>query len=543
MNMDDASESEDSVFRPDSPPEITLDEIRGLDEEVAEIKQDLIRSAAGDVPDELRTMTLLLYGKFGGGKRRVSRAIAGELEKHGYDSYQWVETVEQGRLADSQVIEELLEGAIEGGPTTLVLDCFDEYLMEDAVRVIGSRMKEARQQGEDVVLIGVIDEEEMYTESVRDFIQTVNASIEIEKPDIDRRRHILKNKFQDIEKEVDGFDPERYDLDRLAMETDRFGVSDIESVVRRSALSAFVDTEEMEVPGESEISEIVKDVNDERLERIVDEKTLMGVDVPEIKFDDIGGNESVKEKLVERVRQSLEHNDLADELDLDFGSGILLHGPPGTGKTMLVRALANELEYTFIPTNSARLKGGLSGGTEMIPTFFYRAQRNSPAILFFDEFDSIGIRRDSPIGDEAVVNTLLNELDGVEQLDEVVVIAATNRPEVLDPALLRPGRFDYHFEVDVPDQEAQMDIFRKQTSDIILSSDVTPEWFVEMTEKVTGADIASICERAVTISTRDQTDVDSSDVQLTQNDFRTAYKEFEDGRLNRRDLDSSPAFR
>jgi transitional endoplasmic reticulum ATPase len=200
-----------------------------------------------------------------------------------------------------------------------------------------------------------------------------------------------------------------------------------------------------------------------------------------------------------------------------------------------VRALANELDYTFIPVNSSLLK---REAAQRIPGLFYRAQRNAPAILFFDEFDLLGTERGS-VGEDTTVNTLLTELDGVEQLDGVMVIAATNRPETLDPALLRPGRFDYHLEIGRPEPEIQADIFETHTEEIPLADDVTPEWFVDMTETVTGAEIAAVCERAVTIALRE---AEPDAIAITREEFEHAYIDFRQGRLVDDDPTSSPTF-
>ncbi len=197
------------------------------------------------------------------------------------------------------------------------------------------------------------------------------------------------------------------------------------------------------------------------------------------------------------------------------------------------------MNHTFIPVNSSILKGGGGSPAQLIPGLFYRAQRNAPAILFFDEFDLLGTRRGTVGNDDTAVNTLLTELDGVQQLDGVIVIAATNRPETLDPALLRPGRFDYHLEIGPPSQPVQAEIFETHTEEMPLTEDVTPEWFAEMTEAVTGAEISAICERAVTIGMRDQ---EPDTMTLSRGNLQDAYADFERGRLFTDDVESSPAF-
>jgi transitional endoplasmic reticulum ATPase len=540
--MGETEDSEDqSVFSPKRPPEKDFSDVVGLEEEIQEIEERLLVSAKGDIPDGFRTVSLLMYGKKGVGKREFLEAIAGELKEYGYTNYQSVESLEKHDRHGTEIVREVFHGAVEEEPMTLVLDFFDEYVRADSIRVIRNEVEKIRRQGKDVVVLSVMPERVLGDPDARGYIQTVDISLELEKPSIDRREKLLTKRFRSASEDVGGIDSDVYSYERLARETDSFGVDDLESVVRRSAMIAH---ERDEMLTEEGIAEVIESVDKERLERIVDEKTLMGVDVPEITFDDIGGYGDVKDGLRERVQQALTRNDLAKELKLDFGGGILLHGPPGTGKTMLVRALANELDHTFIPINSAKLRGNaMQGPAEMVSGFFYRAQRNSPAILFFDEFDAVGVRRGDPRGDEEAVNAMLSELDGIEQMDETVVIAATNRPEILDPALLRPGRLDYHFEIDIPDEGTQASIFDKQTSEIDTEDDITGEWFSEITEDLTGAEIASVCERAVAISVRGMEDVNKSDVTLARESLERAYNEFLEGRLDRDSLETSPAFR
>lgn len=541
--MGDDSESEE-IFSPQSAPTLDFDDVIGLDEQLTEIEQTILESATGDVPDSFRTLSLLFYGPKGGGKRRTLRAVAGELGSAGYD-YQWVESLSRRRTQGAEFLDELFTEAIDHQPTGIVLDCFDQLLSEDVVRTVANRLDTVRQGGDDVVVLSAIDEQQLHHAALWSYIQSVDVVIEVELPDIDRRRGILRDRLSAVSESVDGVDVEAYDLARLARETDQFGVDDLEMVARRAAVTAGTDVGFQPPLDEDDIVAIIASVDRQRIEQIRDEATLTNVDVPAVTFDDVGGYEDVKRTLVEQVQQCLSCRDLGEDLGLDFSGGILLHGPPGTGKTMLIRALANELDYTFIPVHTPGLKAGRGGPTERIPVLFHRAERNAPAILFFDEFDTLATRRGLPKADETAVNTMLTELDGIEQRDGIVVIAATNLPQTLDPALLRPGRFDYHLEIGHPDAAVQAEIFARQTADLPLAADVTPEWFAGMTDEVTGADIAAICERAVTIAMRefdDVTAVTASDIELSCSTMEVAYQEFESGRLHQDDLGPSPAF-
>jgi transitional endoplasmic reticulum ATPase len=405
---------------------------------------------------------------------------------------------------------------------------------DDLIRTVGQQLDTVREQGEDVVVLSSMADHQLHGH-LHQYLPHMDVVVEVERPEITRREAIIRDRLETVGENVAGLTPEEYDLTRLARETDQFGIKDLQRLVRRLAATATTDAGTAPPLDESDVVSVIRQVNTERVEKLVDEETLTDVDVPEITFEDVGGHDEAKRRLLEQVEQALKNEDIGAEMGVEFGSGILLHGPPGTGKTMLVRALANELDYTFIPVNSSLLK---REAHQKIPGLFYRAQRNAPAILFFDEFDLLGGERGN-LGEDTTVNTLLTELDGVEQLNQVMVIAATNRAESLDPALLRPGRFDYHLEIDRPEISVQADIFETHTRDIPLAEDVTPEWFAEMTETVTGAEIAAICERAVTIGMRDQ-DVD--EMVLSRSQFENAYADFKRGRLFTEDLDSSPAF-
>lgn len=524
-------------FEPQSPPSIDFDDISRLDSEKEELRETILQTATTDLPNQFRPISATIFGPEGAGKRRFLRATAGELGAHGYDCLQ-VTSLHEYRAPGPEVIASLFEEAAKRQPVTILLDCLDDLFSDDVIRTLGRHLDVSREQGDNIVVLSSMADEQLYSH-LRELLPHMDIVVEIERPEISRREDTLRSRLERAGKDIEGVVPQEYDVTRLARETEQFGTKDLERLVRRLAATATTDAGTTPPLDESDVVSIIQQVDTERVEKLVDEETLTDVDVPEVTFDDVGGHDDAKRRLREQVEQALTYDDASADLGVDFGSGILLHGPPGTGKTMLVRALANELDYTFIPVNSSLLKqGGRRDAAQMIPGLFYRAQRNAPAILFFDEFDLLGTERGT-VGEDTTVNTLLTELDGVEQLDRVMVIAATNRPKTLDPALLRPGRFDYHLEIGRPEPEVQGDIFETHTRDIPLGSDVTSEWFVEMTETVTGAEIAAVCERAVTIAMRD---AKPDEIEVTREEVEQAYTDFRRGRLFDDDLTSSPAF-
>lgn len=524
-------------FTLESPPSIDFDDISHLQSQKKELRETIIQTATTNLPDQFRPISATIYGPPGAGKRRLLRATAGELGTHGYNFLQ-VTSLHEYRAPPPEVIASLFNESSNNQPVTILLDCLDDVFSDDVIRTLSQQLDTVREQGDEIVILSAMGEQQLHSH-LRRFLRHIDLIVEVDRPELDRRDHILQDRLERAAADVEEIVPGKYNIQRLARETDRFGTEDLDRLVRRLVATATTDTGTEPPLTEADVISTIKQVDTERVEKLIDEETLTDVDVPDITFDDVGGHEDAKRRLLEQVEQALTQEDIAERLGVEFGSGILLHGPPGTGKTMLVRALANELDYTFIPVNSSLLKGdGRASAAQIIPSLFYRAQRNAPAILFFDEFDLLGTQRGT-VGEDTTVNTLLTELDGVEQLDRVMVIAATNRPETLDPALLRPGRFDYHLEIGPPESAVQADIFETHTEEIPLVSDVTPEWFAEMVDAVTGAEIAAVCERAVTIGLRES---EAPDLELTRSEFEQAYKDFERGRLFTDDLDSSPAF-
>jgi transitional endoplasmic reticulum ATPase len=221
-------------------------------------------------------------------------------------------------------------------------------------------------------------------------------------------------------------------------------------------------------------------------------------EIPTTGFDDVGGLDDVKSSLRESVQWPIEHPQLFDAAGTDPPSGILLHGPPGTGKTLLARALAHESGVNVIHVRGPELLDRYVGESERaVREVFERARPVAPALVFFDEIDALAGRR-SGEGDvtERVVSQLLTELDGLSGSASLIVLAATNRKEAIDPALLRPGRFDTHVAVPMPDVAARRAILEVHTSDTPLADGVDLEALVDRLEGATGADIAAVVREA-----------------------------------------------
>jgi transitional endoplasmic reticulum ATPase len=232
------------------------------------------------------------------------------------------------------------------------------------------------------------------------------------------------------------------------------------------------------------------------------------VEVPDVSWEDIGGLSSIKQELQEAVEWPLKYQELFTHADATPPKGLLLYGPPGTGKTLMAKAAANESEANFISIKGPELLSKWVGESEKgVREVFRKARQAAPCIIFFDEIDAIAPTRGANFGDshvtERVISQLLTELDGLEILTNVIVIAATNRPDIIDVALLRPGRFDRLLYVPPPDRESRIEIIKIHTKKKPLAEDVKIEELADHTDGYTGADIASLSSAAVMLALRE----------------------------------------
>ncbi|MHA1449481.1 MAG: AAA family ATPase, partial [Candidatus Hodarchaeales archaeon] len=304
------------------------------------------------------------------------------------------------------------------------------------------------------------------------------------------------------------------DTKHLASVTHGFVGADLQNLAKEAAMLALrrvlpeINLEEDEIPNEvlekiiitqDDFKNAISEIQPSALREVF-------VEIPDVKWEDIGGLDQVKQELQETVEWPINHPELFKHMDAKQTKGILLYGPPGTGKTLLAKAVANESEANFISVKGPEFFSKWVGESEKaVRETFRKARQAAPCIIFFDEIESIAPTRGSMIGSqvtERVISQILTELDGLAELHGVMIIAATNRPDIIDPALLRPGRFDKIIKIDHPDIEARKDIFRIHTRNKPLEENVSIDELASMTEGMTGADIASICNEAVMMSIR-----------------------------------------
>ena len=325
------------------------------------------------------------------------------------------------------------------------------------------------------------------------------------------------------------------DLDKLAEITHGFVGADLEALAREAAMSALreimpeIEFEKEYIPYEKlrkievthgHFREALKEVEPSALREVFSE-------IPSVKWEDVGGLESIKQTLKEVIEWPLKYSDALDHVKLKPSKGIMLYGPPGCGKTLLAKAVATELGVNFISIKGPELFSKYIGESEKgIREVFKKARMASPCIVFFDEIDSLVPKREGGTDShvtERVVSQFLAELDGIEELKGVVVLGATNKLDMVDPALLRAGRFDFLLEVSRPSEECRYAIFNIHTKDKPLDRNVNLKKFAKLTEGLTGADIELICKKASMAAVRE-----NFVRQKPQNEFKIMASHFEE---------------
>jgi len=450
------------------------------------------------------------------GKTLLAKAVASETNANFY-SIGGPEIMSKFYGESEERLREIFKEAQENAPSIIFIDEIDsiapkreEVTGEVEKRVVSQLLSvmDGLQSRGKVVVIGATNRINSIDPALRR-PGRFDREIEIGVPDRDGRLEILQIHTR-------GMPLEDVDLKKLADVTHGFVGADLEALAKEAAIRALrrilpeINLEAENIPAEvlnkiivrmSDFQEALKEVEPSAMREVL-------VEVPDIRWDDIGGLEGVKEELREAIEWPLKYPELFAQMNAVPPKGLLLYGPPGTGKTLLAKAAANESEANFISVKGPELLNKFVGESEKaVREIFRKARQASPCIIFFDEIDSVAPVRGSSMGDsnvtERVISQFLTEMDGLEELRNVVIIAATNRPDIVDPALLRPGRFDRMLLVPPPDLEARKQIFRIHTKKTPLAEDVKLDDLARKTEGYTGADIASICNTAVMLSIKE----------------------------------------
>ena len=459
---------------------------------------------------------ILFYGPPGVGKTLLAKAIANETNAY-FIAINGPEIMSKYYGESEQRLREIFEEAKKHAPAIIFIDEIDaiapkrdEVIGEVERRVVAqllALMDGLESRGE-VIVIAATNRPNALDPALRR-PGRFDREIEIPLPDKQGRLEILQIHTRNMPLASD------VDLERLAEMTRGYTGADLAALVKEAALHALrrylpkIDLSEDRIPPEvlEEMEVRMEDFMTALREIVPSGLREIYIEVPEVHWDDIGGLEDVKQQLREAVEWPLKYPEVFNRMGIEAPKGILLFGPPGTGKTMLAKAAATESGANFIAVRGPEILSKWVGESEKaIREIFRKARLHAPAIIFFDEIDAIAQTRgfyDTSGVTYRIVNQLLAELDGIEPLTNVVVIAATNRPDILDPALLRPGRFDKIIYVPPPDTRARLEILKIHTRKMPLAEDVDLELLALKTEGYSGADIAALCREAALLALRE----------------------------------------
>jgi transitional endoplasmic reticulum ATPase len=543
---------ENTVVQEGVAGQITYEDIGGLKRELGLVREmielplkhpELFEKLSIDPPKGV-----LLFGPPGTGKTMIARAVASETDAN-FVSVSGPEIVSKYYGESEQKLREIFEEAEKNAPSIVFIDEIDsiapkrdEVVGEMERRVVAqllSLMDGLTSRGK-VIVIAATNRPNSIDEALRRGGR-FDREIEVGIPDADGRLQILFVHTRGMPLEDD------IDLEEVAGMTHGFVGADVSSLCKEAAMHALrrllpdlkIDDVEDEIPPEFMEKLIVtrKDF-DEALKNI--EPSAMRevfVEVPSVKWEDIGGLDNAKQELAESVEWPLKFPEIFDAVRTRPPRGIMLFGPPGTGKTMLAKAVATESEANFISIKGPELLSKYIGESERaVRETFRKAKQAAPTVIFFDEIDAMASERGSSTdahASERVVSQILTEIDGVEELKDVVIVAATNRPDIVDPAPLRPGRFDRLIYVSAPDKKGREIIFDIHLKDKPLADDVDIRELSEMTEGYVGADIEAICREASMLALRElitpgisREEIKSrlADIKITSEHFLKAVK-------------------
>ena len=497
-----------------SVPRITYDELGGLKNEVQKIREmvelpmrhpELFDKIGVEAPKGV-----LLYGPPGTGKTLLAKAVAGETNAH-FISLSGPEIMGKHYGESEEKIREIFTQAEENAPSIIFIDEIDSIapkrdevsgeLEKRIVSQLLTLMDGMKSRGK-VVVIAATNRPDSIDPALRR-PGRFDREIEIGIPDDEGRFEILSIHTRGMP--ID----EKVDLKQISKTTHGFVGADLEVLSKEAAMKSLrrvlpeIDYDEEKIS--SEILEKIQISSDDFRDALkeVSPSALreVQVQVPNVSWDDVGGLDELKEELKEAVEWPIKYKDAYDYVDVESPKGILLHGPPGTGKTLIAKALAKMTESNFISIKGPELLSKWVGESEKgVREIFRKARQAAPCIIFLDEVDALVPRRGSGGSDshvtENVVSQILTEIDGLEELNNVLIIGATNRLDIVDEALLRPGRFDRIIKVPNPDEKGRQHIFEIHTKKKPLGNDVKISEIVKLTDNFSGAEIAAVANRA-----------------------------------------------
>jgi transitional endoplasmic reticulum ATPase len=504
---------------------ITYEDIGGLEGEIQRVREmvelpmkhpQIFKKLGIEPPSGV-----LLHGPPGTGKTLLAKAVANETSAS-FFSIAGPEIISKYYGESEQQLREVFEDAKDESPSIIFIDELDSIApkREDVTGEVERRvvaqlltMMDGLESRGQVVVIAATNRVDSVDPALRR-PGRFDREIEIGVPDEAGRKEILQIHTRGMPLSDD------VNLGRLADETHGFVGADIESLTKEAAMKALrrylpeIDLDEEDIPP-SLIDRMIIKRNDfsgalSEVEPSAMREVL--VELPKITWDDVGGLSDPQQQVKEAIEWPLTSPEKFERMGVEAPKGVLLYGPPGTGKTLMAKAVANETNANFISVRGPQLLSKWVGESEKaIRQTFRKARQVSPTVIFFDELDSLAPARGQEMGNnvsERVVNQLLTELDGLEEMGNVMVIGATNRPDMIDPALIRSGRFDRLVMVGEPGSEGREQILKIHTQDTPLAPDVSLRELAELTDGYVGSDLESISREAAIEALRESDDAE-----------------------------------
>ncbi|MCK5477187.1 MAG: CDC48 family AAA ATPase [Candidatus Aenigmarchaeota archaeon] len=536
-----------SAKRAEKIPEMHYEDIGGLKEEIDKIREMIeLPMKHPEVFERVGISApkgVLLTGPPGCGKTLLARAVASETEAN-FISINGPEIMGKYHGQSEENLRNKFEEAQKDAPSIIFIDEIDaiapkrqEAKGEVERRVVAqllTLMDGLKSRG-DVVVIAATNLPDDIDIALRR-PGRFDRELKISPPNFEGRKEILQVHTRRIPIVDEG--EEKVNIDKLAKITIGYSGADLESLSREAAMRALkkyfpprelAKLEDEKIPINilekikvkmSNFIEAFKSIEPSAMREVLIKK-------PDVKFSDIGGLENIKQKLREMIEWPLTDKELFKKAGIHASKGILLYGPPGCGKTLIAKAIANNANANFISIKGPELVSKWVGESEKhIRELFKKAKEVSPAIIFFDEFDSIASVRSSSSSDsntnERIVNQLLTELDGIEELTDVVVIAATNRIDLIDKALLRPGRLDEIIKINMPDEDTRERILKVHVKNMPLEKKMDLKKYASKTKNFSGADLSAVVREAGMEAIREAKKNKSNDIIIREKHFKNA---------------------
>ena len=509
---------------------ITYEDIGGLQDEIQRVREmvelpmkhpQIFQKLGIDPPQGV-----LLHGPPGTGKTLLAKAVANETSA-AFFSIAGPEIISKYYGESEQQLREIFEDAADEAPAIIFIDELDSIApkREDVTGEVERRvvaqlltMMDGLETRGQVIVIAATNRVDAIDPALRR-PGRFDREIEIGVPDEVGRREILQIHTRGMPLSDD------VTLSRLGEDTHGFVGADIESLTKEAAMRALrrylpeIDLDEEDIPPSLIDRMIIKRADFQGALAEVEPSAMREVlvEIPKVDWDDVGGLDDAKRDIRESIEWPLRSPERFTRMGIDPPAGVLLYGPPGTGKTLMAKAVANETDANFISVRGPQLLSKWVGESEKaIRQTFRKARQVAPTVIFFDELDAIAPNRGQEMGNnvsERVVNQLLTEMDGLEEMENVMVVGATNRPDMIDPALIRSGRFDRLVMIGEPELEGREEILKIHTDDVPLAPDVSLRELAEITEGYVGSDLESIAREAAIQALREDPEADEVEMR------------------------------